>query len=104
MAGTVLGPTVVVDGELSGSDPLVVHGTVKGRVVITAAMVVDDDGRVEADIQARTLEVRGSVTGQVTAQDMVDVHATAHVVGDIRAPRVLIADGANFKGNVDVEP
>jgi cytoskeletal protein CcmA (bactofilin family) len=103
LAGTVIGASLVVDGELTGADPVLVRGLLRGRVETSAAMVVEEGATVEADVHVRRLEVRGCVTGPVTAKELVDVRETARLVGDVCAPRVLIADGAVFRGNVDVE-
>ncbi|MEW5850867.1 MAG: polymer-forming cytoskeletal protein [Myxococcota bacterium] len=103
MAGTVLGTTIMVDGEISGEDPVVVQGTVKGRVELGAPLVVAEGGVVEADVTTVSVEIAGSVTGNIQARERVEVRTDGRVVGDIKAPRILIADGAVFKGNVDVE-
>jgi cytoskeletal protein CcmA (bactofilin family) len=58
---------------------------------------------VEADIETQNVEIAGRVTGNIQASDKVELKADCRVVGDVKAPRILIADGASFKGNVDMD-
>ena len=103
MANTIIGSSIVVDGEISGDEDLVVQGTVKGKISLKESLFVEGSGVVEADIETQTVEVSGKVTGNIVATDKVELKSQCHVVGDIRAPRILIADGAAFKGNVDMD-
>ncbi len=102
-ATTVIGPSFVVDGEITGDESLVVHGTVKGRISIKEGLVVESTGVLEADVEAATLHVAGQVTGNVAASERVELQQASRVIGDIRSPRILIADGAVFKGTVDMD-
>lgn len=103
MANTVIGSSIVIDGEISGEEDLVIQGTVKGRVVLKENLYVEQSGVVEADIETCNVEVSGQVTGNITASEKVEIAAGGRAVGDIKAPRILIADGAVFKGNIDME-
>jgi cytoskeletal protein CcmA (bactofilin family) len=103
MANTVIGSSFVIDGEISGEEDLVVQGTVKGKISLKESLFVDGSGIVEAEIQTQNVEVAGRVTGNISASQKVELKTDCRVVGDIRAPRILIADGASFKGNVDME-
>ena len=103
MADTVIGRSIVIDGEISGDAPVVVEGTVKGRIALDAAVNVADDGVVEADIESNEVEISGTVTGNIAAGDRVEIHPEGRMVGDIRSPRILIADGASFKGHIDMD-
>ncbi len=103
MANTVIGSTIVIDGEISGGEDLVIHGTVKGKIALKESLIVAGSGVVEADIETQNVEVAGQVTGNIAATDRVELKSDCRVVGDIKAPRILIADGASFKGNVDME-
>ncbi len=102
-AHTVIGSSIVIDGEISGDEDLVIQGTVKGKVSLKESLYVESSGVIEADIETANVEVSGQVTGNIAATDKVELKADCKVVGDIRAPRILIADGAMFKGNVDME-
>ena len=103
MANTVIGNSIVIDGEITGEEDLTIRGTVKGRVQLSASLFVENSGTVEADIETDNVEISGNVTGNIQASDKVELTADGRMVGDIKAPRILIADGAVFKGNVDME-
>jgi cytoskeletal protein CcmA (bactofilin family) len=102
-AHTVIGSSIVIDGEISGDEDLVIQGTVKGKIGLKESLYVEKTGVIEADIETANVEVSGQVTGNIVASDKVELKTDCKVVGDIRAPRILIADGAMFKGNVDME-
>ena len=103
MANTVIGSSIVIDGEISGDEDLVVQGTVKGKISLKESLYVESSGVVEADIETQNVEVSGKVTGNINASDKVELKTDCRVIGDIKAPRILIADGASFKGNVDMD-
>ena len=103
MANTIIGGTIVIDGEISGEEDLVIRGTVKGRIVLRENLYVEETGVVEADIETQNVTVSGQVTGNVQAAERVEISAGGRMVGDLKAPRILIADGAAFKGNVDMD-
>ena len=103
MANTIIGQSIVIDGEISGEEDLIIQGTVKGKVVLKESLFVEASGMVEADITVQNVEVGGRVTGNIVATDKVEMKADCRVIGDVRAPRILIADGASFKGNVDMD-
>ena len=102
-AQTVIGSSIVVDGEISGDEDLVVHGTVKGKISIKENLFVEGSGVLEADVETATAEVAGQVTGNIVAAQRIELKPDSKVMGDIRAPRVLIADGAMFKGSIDMD-
>lgn len=103
MANTVIGSGIVIDGEIGTDEELVVRGTVKGKIHGKEAVLVEASAVVEADIEARTIEVAGQVTGNVHASDRVELKADSHVAGDIRSARILIADGASFRGSINMD-
>ncbi|MCP4196645.1 MAG: polymer-forming cytoskeletal protein [Proteobacteria bacterium] len=103
MANTIIGSSIVIDGEISGDEDLVIQGTVKGRIVLKENLYVEQSGVVEADIETNNVEISGQVTGNIAASEKVEITAGGRTVGDIKAPRILIADGATFKGNVDMD-
>jgi cytoskeletal protein CcmA (bactofilin family) len=103
MANTIIGSTIVIDGEITGNEALIIQGTVKGRIGLKESLYVDESGVVEADIETENVEVNGSVTGNITASERVEIKSDGRMVGDIRSPRILIADGAAFKGHIDMD-
>jgi cytoskeletal protein CcmA (bactofilin family) len=103
MAGTVIGEGLVIEGEFSSDDEVVVHGTVRGTLSAGGVVSVANGAVVEADVTSLSLSVAGNVTGNINASDRVDIQAGGRLVGDVKASRLTIADGASFKGNVDME-
>lgn len=103
MAETVIGKGIVIDGEISGDEPVVVEGTVKGRISLNSTVVVASGGLVEADVHSDEVEVSGQVTGNITARERAEIKTDGRMIGDIKAPRILIADGAGFKGHIDMD-
>ncbi len=103
MANTIIGSTIVIDGEITGNEALIIQGTVKGRIALKESLYVDESGVVEADIETENVEISGAVTGNITATERVELKANCRMVGDIRSPRILIADGAAFKGHIDMD-
>src|SRR5690242_3760127 len=85
-AQTVIGSSIVIDGEIAGDEHLVVRGTVKGKISLKEGLVVDGSGVVEADIETASIEVAGQVTGNIVARERVELKPESKVVGDIRAP------------------
>jgi len=103
MAGTVIGDGLTVEGDLSSEEEVVVNGTVRGKLTTTDAISVGSTGVIEADITGSSLSVAGQVTGDVTASERVDLQSGGRLIGDVKASRLTIADGASFKGNVDMD-
>ncbi|MGH1346968.1 MAG: bactofilin family protein [Nannocystales bacterium] len=99
-AATLIGPGIFVRGRVSGEEDLHIEGRLEGSVVLTETVFVAPGGIVVATVQARDIVVSGVVVGNVTAEDSVTLNAGAKLVGDITAPRVIVADGATFAGNV----
>jgi cytoskeletal protein CcmA (bactofilin family) len=103
MAGTVVGAGLSIEGELTSEDEIVIHGAVRGSLTSSGPVSVGADGTVEADISGSSLSVAGRVTGNVTTTDRVDIQAGGRLIGDVKSARLTIADGASFKGNVDMD-
>ncbi|MCP3957727.1 MAG: polymer-forming cytoskeletal protein [bacterium] len=91
-----------VVGEISGTADLVIDGVVEGEIDLESRVVVGSGGRVEGMILARSVEVGGQVLGNVQGLERVEVLATGSLEGDVMAPRVVIAEGAFFKGKVEM--
>jgi cytoskeletal protein CcmA (bactofilin family) len=98
-----IGKSIVIKGEVSGSEDLTIEGQVEGKIELRDNVVsVGSSGRVQAHIVAKAIIVLGQVTGNLTAAEKVDIRETGAVEGDIVAPRVALADGAKFRGSVDM--
>ena len=99
-----IGKSLHVKGELSGNEDLVIEGKVEGKIALTGYNVtIGETGRVAAEIHAKSIVIAGLVHGNVVAGDKVEVAATGTMMGDIRAPRVVLVDGCRFKGSIDME-
>jgi len=92
-----------IEGRVLGSGEVLVEGKIKGSIDVDGKVRVAEQGRVEADVHARLVTVAGTVTGNITAGDRIILEPTAQVDGDITAPRILIEDGATFKGQVNMK-
>jgi cytoskeletal protein CcmA (bactofilin family) len=103
MASTVIGAGITVEGEITTDEDVVVAGTVRGKLSAKEAVTIEHGATVEADVVGGSLSVAGALTGNVTAQERVDLQSGARVVGNVKASRMTIADGALFKGNVDMD-
>jgi cytoskeletal protein CcmA (bactofilin family) len=100
-----IGPSVKIKGELSGSEDLRIDGQVEGRIQLdNHALTVGPNGTIHAQVSARVVTVQGHVIGNVSASERVEIRESGSVDGDIVAPRVAIADGAVFRGSVDMQP
>jgi cytoskeletal protein CcmA (bactofilin family) len=103
MAGSVVGAGLIVEGEFTTDEEVVVEGTLRGTLTSAEAVTVGGDGVVEADLRALSVVVGGQVTGNVSASSRVDIQAGGRLIGDVKAGRLTIADGASFRGNVDMD-
>jgi len=99
-----IGQSVQIKGELTGNEDLTIDGLVDGKILLKDHnLTIGANGRITAEVHAKTVVVLGTVHGNITADDKVELAPSGSVEGDIRAPRVAIADGARFKGSIDME-
>ena len=103
MAGSVVGAGLIVEGEFTSEEEVVVDGTVRGTLTTSDSIAIGADGVVEADLQAQSVSIAGQLTGNVSASARVDIQAGGRLIGDVKASRLTIADGASFRGNVDMD-
>ena len=99
-----IGKSVVIKGELNGSEDLTVEGNVEGKIELREhVLTIGPHGRIKAQIFAKSVIVLGEVTGDINASEKVDIRDAGSVDGNIIAPRVAIAEGAHFRGSVDMQ-
>jgi cytoskeletal protein CcmA (bactofilin family) len=99
-----IGKSVVIKGELNGSEDLTIEGHVEGKIELRDhVLTIGPNGRIKAEVFAKSVIVLGEVTGNVTASEKVDIRDNGSVDGDIVSPRVAIAEGAHFRGSVDMQ-
>lgn len=100
----IIGQSIQVKGELTGNEDLTIDGTVEGNIELKQNnLTIGLNGNIKADINAKTVTITGKVEGNVTADEKVEIRETGNLRGNIVAPRVVIADGAFFKGSVEME-
>lgn len=99
---TIIGPSILINGKLSGDEDLTVRGRVEGELNLTKTLIVEPSGIVKANVQVRNAIVSGVVVGNIAATESVELTREGRMVGDINAPRVIIVDGASFRGRVDM--
>jgi cytoskeletal protein CcmA (bactofilin family) len=99
-----IGKSVVVKGELSGSEDLTIEGQVEGKIELRDhVLTIGANSKIKAQIFAKAVVVLGQVTGNVTATEKVDIRDNGAVEGDLVSPRVAIAEGAHFRGSIDMQ-
>jgi cytoskeletal protein CcmA (bactofilin family) len=103
VAGTIIAQGITIEGELTSDEEVVVAGTIRGKLNADGPVTIEAGALVEADVTAASLAVGGTVTGNVSAAERVDLLGGARLIGDVKAARLTIADGASFKGNVDMD-
>jgi cytoskeletal protein CcmA (bactofilin family) len=102
-ARSILGPSVALRGELAGDEDLLIEGQFDGSVHLGEHCVtVGAQGQVKAEIQALRVVVQGSVTGNITARERIEICKTGRVMGDLMAAGIAIEDGAYFKGSIEI--
>ena len=99
-----IGKSVVIKGELSGSEDLTIEGQVEGKIELRQnVLTIGSNARIKAQVFAKSVIILGEVTGNVTASEKVDIRDNGSVDGDIASPRVAIAEGAHFRGSIDMQ-
>ena len=99
-----IGKSVCIKGELTGDEDLTIEGRVEGKIELKDHnLVIGPNGKINAEINAKNVTVIGSVVGNISATEIIEIRTSGSVTGDIKAPRVSIADGAHLKGSVDMQ-
>ncbi len=98
-----IGKSVIVKGEISGNEDLYVDGEVRGGIELRDhSLTVGPNGKVEANVNAREIVVYGTLTGNVHASEKIEIRKTGSLLGDLTTARIIIEDGAYFKGSIDI--
>jgi len=103
-SASVIGAKTQFKGEITGTETVVVEGLVEGTVRITGPLKVAPGGTVKANVSALSVVVAGELVGDCHATERVEIEAAGRLNGNIRAPRVVIVEGATFRGNSDMAP
>jgi cytoskeletal protein CcmA (bactofilin family) len=99
---TVVGQTMLIKGNLEGDEDLTVQGRIEGSLSLTKTLIIEPNGVVKADVSVANAVISGVMVGNLTASDSLEITDTGRMVGDIRAPRVIIVEGASVRGKVDM--
>jgi cytoskeletal protein CcmA (bactofilin family) len=101
----VIGPSITVKGDVIGEEDLVIDGRVEGEIKVNRhAVTVGRNGRIKADIHAKSIQVEGEVLGNLWGDEAVVIRRTGKVQGNVTAPRVTLEDGSTFRGSIDMQP
>ena len=101
----VIGRSIQINGDLRGDEDLRIEGDVSGTVELkNSALTISKEGKVKADVYAKSIAVDGETRGDLYATERVSVHVNARVQGNIIAPKVSIEEGAHFKGSIEMDP
>ena len=102
---STIGRTVAIEGTLTAQEDILLEGRFNGEVLLMEnALVVGQTGDIRADIKAKNVTIHGKANGDIKATDQVEISASGTMRGDILSPRVILHDGAKFKGRIDMEP
>lgn len=98
-----IGKSVIIKGELSGSEDLTIEGQVEGKIELNNnVLTIGTNAKIKAQVFAKTVVVLGEVSGNINASEKVDIRDNGSVDGDITSPKVAIAEGAHFRGAIDM--
>ena len=99
----VIGKSVTIKGQINSQEDLTIDGEMEGSIEVKEhRLTVGPNGRVQAGVKAREIVVLGTINGNVEVSDKIDIRRDARLVGDIKTARIVIEDGAFFKGNIDI--
>jgi len=100
---TQFGRSLVVKGDVTGTEDLTISGQLEGTVNVQGhCLTIGPEGKVKAEIQAARVVIYGSVHGNISVRERVEIYKSGHVVGDLLAPGISIEDGAYFKGKIEI--
>jgi len=99
-----IGKSITIKGDLSGNEDLVVEGHVEGKVELPSnQLTIGAEGTAAAEIHAKTVVIVGKVTGNVSASERIEIQSSGFVDGDVRAPRLVVEEGAVVNGSIAME-
>jgi len=103
-SAALIGKSVVVKGELEGSEDLTIEGQIEGKIELRDhTLTIGQGGRIKAQVFAKSVVVCGELVGNINASEAVEIRESGSVDGDVVSPRVAIANGAHFRGSIDMQ-
>lgn len=98
-----IGPRIAIRGNITGEEDLIIEGRVEGSIALSGHLGVAQAAVVEADLEVDSVDIHGQLDGDIVAATAITLHEGSRVVGNLRAPRIVITDGAQFKGTVEMD-
>jgi cytoskeletal protein CcmA (bactofilin family) len=100
----LIGKAIRIKGELHGEEDLIIEGKVEGTIALKKNhLILERSAVITANVEVENITIKGQMNGNTSASNRVEISADAKVVGDIKAPRVVMAEGARFRGQVDMD-
>ena len=101
---TIIGPSLVITGEVTSQEDITVHGRMNGQIFMDeGALLVAPKGTVDANVEGSHVTIHGTVVGNVVAADRIELTATANVTGTLTTSAIVLQDGATFNGSIDMD-
>jgi cytoskeletal protein CcmA (bactofilin family) len=100
---TAIGPTIIIKGKLRSDEDLIVRGRIDAEISSSKALFVENSGIVKANIKVKSARISGVLVGNVTAEELVEIAPDGRMVGDLTAPKIILNDGAAFRGRIDMQ-
>jgi cytoskeletal protein CcmA (bactofilin family) len=100
---TAIGPTIIIKGKLKSDEDLIVKGRIDAEISSSKALFIENSGVIKANVRVKSVRVSGVLVGNISAEDKVEIAPDGRVVGDLMAPRIVISDGAAFRGRIDMQ-
>ncbi len=98
----MIGPQTKITGEISGDEDVEIAGRLEGTINLGKTVLIAQGARVDAKVHAKTVIIAGQVKGDVSADERVELLPSASLEGNIKGPKIVISEGAHFRGNVDM--
>ena len=101
---TTIGPTIVISGELTSGEDITVHGRVNGQVMVReSALTIGEQAQLKADVRGARVIVQGRLKGSIVASERIELAPSAMVDGSLSANQVILTDGTQFNGRIDMD-
>jgi cytoskeletal protein CcmA (bactofilin family) len=100
---TAVGKTIVIKGKLKSDEDLIVSGRIEAEISSSKALLVENSGIIKANVRVKSARISGVLVGNITAEERVEIAPDGRMVGDLTAPKIIINDGAAFRGRIDMQ-
>jgi cytoskeletal protein CcmA (bactofilin family) len=100
---TAIGPTIVIRGKVKSDEDLIVKGRIEAEIQSSKALLVENSGIIKANVRVKSARISGVLVGNITAEERVEIAPDGRMVGDLTAPKIIINDGAAFRGHIDMQ-